>query len=99
MVTVVYGCMIDLDRDVLFCVWFLVAGEELYVWGGRLGETGWRWCDTNSLEFKDEWEDGRKKFDQHRSSETRPAASSLVLSYACSQEFRIRFRFSVKCFC
>ena len=63
MVTVVGGCIVvDLDRDILFCVGFSVAGEELRVCGGGRGERGWRWCGANSLEDEDEWEDGTKKF-------------------------------------
>jgi len=63
IVTVVGGCIVvDLDRDILFCVGFSVAGEELCVCGGGLGERGWRWCGANSLEDEDEWEDGTKKF-------------------------------------
>jgi hypothetical protein len=45
-----------------FVFGFLVAGEELCMWGEGLREMGWRWCGINSLEYEVTWEHGRKKF-------------------------------------
>lgn len=62
MITVVDGCVVDLDRYVLFCVGFSVAGEELCVCGGGSGGEGVAMVRCQQPGGRGEWEDGTKKF-------------------------------------